>query len=487
MTYVTITSPIMVKTTSVPFRILIHGLALVIAAVLAIIGGIVTSPRAEAIPAIVEPAAPTDPFYDRPAGLASLQPGEIVRTRATSVRSLQVMPVNADAWQLAYRTTGMNGEPDMTVTTVMVPRGKKPTKLLSYQAAADSTLRICQSSYSVAKGGPIDLGSPSGPLTFGMPAAEMLFASLGLNEGWAVAMPDHGGGDNRFLTPRQPGWAVLDGIRAVENFSRLGLSTKTPVALWGYSGGAIANSWTIEEQPTYAPELNIRGAAFGAPERDLAASLKSVNTSLLAGLIPLALSSLGKDSEEFRVALDGVLTPEGRARINETRRHCMPQNVVANLWFDYNRMLTKPVDQVLQIPVIAKTIAARGVSGRIPTVPAYVYNGITEEVAPITGTDKLVNSYCAGGASVTYRREEFPPNPVPQLMTTHGTVVVTGAGGAFDWIKQRMNSTGPAPKGCDIRNVFSSGLEPAAVSTFGQAIGTIIAALVNVPIGAGPR
>ncbi|GAA1071042.1 lipase family protein [Tsukamurella spumae] len=469
------------------FRMARRGIAALISAIVVVATGFVASPAAQAVPGIVEPAPPADSFYDRPADLASMKPGEIVRTRTTSVRSLQVMPVNVDAWQLAYRTTGMDGAPDMTVTTVMVPRGKKPTKLLSYQAAADSTLRICQSSYAATKGGPVDLAAKEGPLTFGMPAAELLFATLGLQEGWAVSMPDHGGGDNRFLTPRQPGWAVLDGIRAVENFTRLGLNAKTPVTLWGYSGGAIASSWTIEEQPTYAPELNIRGAAFGAPERDLEASLRSVNTSLLAGLIPLALSALGKDSEEFRAALDKVLTPEGRARVNATRSHCMPQNVVANLWFDYNRMLTKPVDEVLRIPVIAKTIRERGVSGRIPTVPAYIYNGVTEEVAPIAGTDKLVNSYCQGGASVTYRREEFPPNPVKQLMTTHGTVVVTGAGGAFTWLKDRMNSTGPAPSGCDVRTVFSSGLEPAAVGTFGQAIGTILASLVGAPIGTGPR
>ena len=121
---------------------------------------------------------PADAFYDRPADLASLEPGEIVRTRTTSIRSLQVMPLNVDAWQLAYRTTGMNGEPDLSVTTVMVPRGKKPTKLLSYQAAADSTLRICQSSYATTKGGPIDLAAKEGPLTFGMPGAELLFAGL---------------------------------------------------------------------------------------------------------------------------------------------------------------------------------------------------------------------------------------------------------------------------------------------------------------------
>ncbi|GAA1016119.1 lipase family protein [Nocardiopsis tropica] len=457
--------------------------ALLVTSTVLLSAGVIAAPSASALPPIVEPAPPADSFYDAPANLAELAPGTVIRSRTTSVRSLQVMPVNVDAWQLAYRTSDADKKPAITVTTVLVPRGKKPTKLLSYQAATDSTLRVCQPSYGLTSGGPIDLGSPSGPLTFAMPGAEMLFATLGLNEGWAVAMPDHGGSENTFLTPRQPGYAVLDGIRAVENFTRLGLSASTPVALWGYSGGAIASSWTIEMQPGYAPELNIRGAAFGAPERDLAASLKSVNTSLLAGLIPLALSALGKDSEEFRTALDKVLTPEGRYRVNETRRHCMPQNVVSNLWFDYNRFLTKPVDEVLRIPAIKKVIDERGVSGKVPTVPAYVYNGITEEVAPITGTDKLVNSYCAGGASVTYRREEFPPNPVKQLMTTHGVVVVTGAGGAFDWIKQRMNSTGPAPKGCDIRNVFSSGLEPAAAQAFGQGVGAIVAGLVGAPIG----
>lgn len=465
------------------FQTTFRKLAVLMVAAVTMSVGVISAAPANAIPPIVEPAPPADPFYDQPADLDSMQPGEIVRTRPTNIRSLQVMPVNVDAWQLAYRTTGMNGVPDMTVTTVMVPRGTKPTKLLSYQAATDSTLRICGPSFALTKGGPIELGNPVGPLTFGMPAAEMLFAAVGLNEGWAVAMPDHGGGDNRFLTPRQPGWAVLDGIRAVENFSRMGMNESTPVGLMGYSGGAIASSWTIEEQPTYAPELNIRGAAFGAPERDLEASLRSVNTALLGGLIPLALSAMGKDSESFRVALDRVLTPGGRDRVNETRRHCMPQNVASNLWFDYRQNLTEPIDEVLKIPAIRKAIDARGVSGRIPTVPAYIYNGISEEVAPISGTDKLVKSYCDGGASVTYRREEFPPNPVPQLLTTHGTVVITGAGGAINWLKQRMNSTGPAPEGCDIQNVFSTGLEPAAIETFGQALGPIIASLVNVPIG----
>lgn len=428
------------------------------------------------------PAPPADAFYARPSNLASLKPGDIVRTRSAAIRSVHLLALNVDAWQIAYRTTGMRSEPDMTVTTVMVPRGKRPTKLMSYQAATDSTLRICQPSYALTKGAPIDLSVPEGPLPAGAASVEVLFGALGVNEGWAVAMPDHGGGENRFLTPRQPGWAVLDGVRAVQNFQRLGMSESTPVSLWGYSGGAIASSWAAEEQPAYAPELNIRGIALGAPVRAPAMSIKSASGTMLGGLIPLALSAIGKDSPEFRTTLDKYLTPEGKARVDETRRHCMPQNVVANLWFDYKKYFTKPIDEILRIPAVAKAVSDRTLSGRIPRVPLYVYNGITEEVAPIAGTDNLVDSYCKGGAAVTYRREEFPPMPVPQLMTTHGTVAVTGAPGAMNFLKDRMNGV-PASSRCDTRNVFSTAVEPAAVATFGQSLGPLVAALVNLPVG----
>lgn len=461
-------------------------LIVVLTASVALIGGQSmnsATPRAGAAPALpdaTEPLPPTDSFYDRPPDLDAASPGQILRSRPVQVRALQLVPVAVDAWQLLYRTTDADGNPDATVTTVMIPRGGSPKKLLSYQAATDATLRQCAPSYSLVNGGPIDLSAPIGPVTFSLPGAELVLAASGLAQGWAVAMPDHGGSDSRFLTPRQPGYAVLDGIRAVQAFEPTGLDPQSPVALWGYSGGAIASSWAVEEQPEYASELNLVGAAFGAPERDLEASLRSSNGSLLAGLIPIALASIAKDSSDFAAALDPFLTDDGRRIVGETRNHCLAQNVLANTWYDYRHSLNAPLDTVLADPTIERAIAERGISGRAPSVPTYIYNGVTEEVAPISGTDKLVQSYCDRGASVTYRREELPPAIPPQIYTTHGTVAVTGAPGAFDWLRQRLDGA-PATTGCDIKTVPSSLLEAPSLRALGPAVSAALTTLLGLP------
>ncbi|MFW0789794.1 lipase family protein [Gordonia sp. CPCC 205333] len=435
-------------------------------------------------PAAAEPTSPHDRFYDRPTGLDAAAPGAILRARKVNVRALQLLPVNVDAWQLLYRTTGMDGEPDATVTTVMVPRGGAGRKLLSYQAATDSTLRICNPSFSLINGAPIDFTSPAGPLTFGLPAAELLLAAAGLERGWTVSIPDHGGLDARFLTPRQPGWAVLDGIRAVQSFGKSGVERTDPVGLWGYSGGAIATSWAVEEQSTYAPEINIAGAAMGAPERDLVGSLKKVNGAAIAGLVPMALSAIGKDSPEFRGEVAKYLQPGSRRIVDEIRNHCVGQNGLVNLWFDYRLHLNKPVDVVLGNDIVRRELMARGISGRIPVAPTYIYNGVSDEVAPISGTDKLARSYCTGGAVVTYRREVLPPNPVPQVMSTHGTVAVTGAPGAFAWLKQHLDGSRPIDSRCDWRTVPTTLATGEALDVLGPSfIVNPLRTLLGQPLG----
>lgn len=438
-----------------------------------------------------EPPAPPDAFYDRPAGLDAYQPGQVIRSRPVTVRALQLLPVAVQAWQLLYRTADAQGRPDAAVTTVMVPHGPAQARpLLSYQAATDSTLRVCAPSYSLVHGAPIDFAAPTGPLTLTLPGAEMLFVAAGLAQGWAVTMPDHGGLDDRFLTPHQPGYAVLDSIRAAQSFTPLGLAGPgTPTALWGYSGGAIASSWAVEEQPGYAPELNIVGAAIGAPERDLEASLRAANQKLLAGLIPIALASMGKDSPEFAAELDQYLTPSGREIVARARNHCAAQNVLSNLLFDYNLHLTVPVEQALANPVIRREIDVRSVTGRAPTVPTYVYNGVSEEVAPVSGTDKLVASYCAGGAPVTYRREIFPQHTPLELLTTHGTVVATGGPGALAWLTQRLApGAPPVTAGCDIQTVPSTLLAPDALAVgLPPLLQGVLGGLTGAPLGVGAR
>lgn len=436
-----------------------------------------------------EPSPPADTFYSPPAGWESTRPGEILKSRPVAVKALQMFPINVTGWQLLYRTTGRNGEPDAAVTTVMVPRGPtKPRPLLSYQAATDSTLRVCNPSYSLIRGFWLDPSLQPGPLTFALPSAEIALAAAGLEQGWAVAMPDHGGINNQFFTPRQPGFATLDGIRAAQKFRPLGLDgVRTPVGLWGYSGGAIASSWAAEEHPTYAPELRITGLAMGAPERDPIASLKAVNGTPLAGLIPLVLGAVLKDEPHLAPVLRRYITPAGMALIQRTRNHCVGQNAMVNLWFNYKPYLTAPLDVVLNDPRLKPAFDSRGISGKHPTAPVYIYNGVTEEVGPISGADKLARSYCRGTTPITYRREELPPRPIPLVMSTHSVIAATGAPGAFAWLKTRMNTPTATPAGCDTKTVPNTLLTPEALSVLGPSfIGNALLAAIGYPIGHRP-
>ncbi|QXQ12659.1 lipase family protein [Skermania piniformis] len=424
---------------------------------------------------IVEPAPPPDDFYELPADLASYRPGAVIRSRPVQ---LAAPPARVTTWQLLYRSTGMSGAPAAAVTTLLVPLDPPgPHRLLSYQAAVDSTVRTCAPSYTLLHGESADSTEPAPIET---PSVDRMFAAAGLAQGWTVAIPDHGGIDNRFLTPRQPGWAVLDGIRAAAAFAPAGLAgTDTPVALWGYSGGAIASSWAVEEQPGYAPELNIVGAAIGAPVRDLPAALRSVDGALLGGLIPVGLGAISKDSAEFARTVAGYLTPDGQARVAETRRHCVQQNLTSNPWSRLDQLLRVPVEQALADPVIARELAARGISGRSPTAPVYLYNGVNEEVAPIAATDRLADSYCRGGTPVAYRREELPPALPPQTFTTHGAVYAAATPAAFAWLKQRM-TPGAAPMvGCDIQSLPSTSATPEGAAEFGSFLADALPGAVN--------
>lgn len=110
-------------------------------------------------------------------------------------------------------------------------------------------------------------------------------------------------------------------------------------------------------QPGYTPELNIVGAAIGAPVPDLAEGVRSVNGKrLTAGLIPIGLAALSREYPGFADRMDRYLTPQGRAIIAETSNHCTTQNILSNLMFDLNGHLTVPFHQVSADPVVRQAL-----------------------------------------------------------------------------------------------------------------------------------
>ena len=98
--------------------------------------------------------------------------------------------------------------------------------------------------------------------------------------------------DGTWGAPREPGYHILDGLRAALSFDRLGLSEEAPVGLWGYSGGGLATAWAAEMYADYAPELNVVGAVLGSPVADLGHAFERLNGSFYSGLPAMVVAAL---------------------------------------------------------------------------------------------------------------------------------------------------------------------------------------------------
>lgn len=94
--------------------------------------------------------------------------------------------------------------------------------------------------------------------------------------------------------------------------------------MWGYSGGAAAIGWAAALQPSYAPDINLAGAAHGGTPANLTAAAVYLNGSGGAGCKPIVSLLETSNSHEAHfsvVAVSffglGAAYPAFKARINE--------------------------------------------------------------------------------------------------------------------------------------------------------------------------
>src|SRR5260370_5626094 len=89
--------------------------------------GWIGKPPHEELRRKVRPLLPSDdPFYQPPPGFQHAEPGTVLRSRDVELAFLGLIPQPVRAVQLLYRTMDMNGEPEATVTTVIVPAELAP-------------------------------------------------------------------------------------------------------------------------------------------------------------------------------------------------------------------------------------------------------------------------------------------------------------------------------------------------------------------------
>lgn len=396
-----------------------------------------------------EPLPPSqDPWYSAPDNdWESTEPGTVLRVRPAPGNLTQIVGNSSAAYNILYRTTDSQYKPTWAVTTLFIPklgsnstaaRAFNQSALLSYQVPYDSADVDASPSYSsyTAEGA-------SGTVLF----------DTALNLGLFLNVPDYEGPLASFTAGVISGHATLDSIRAVLSLG-LGLNTTAPrVALWGYSGGALASEWASELAVQYAPDLQktVVGAAIGGITPNISAVLESVSGEDAAGLGPSGILGITSQYPEVRKYLISQLKINGAT--NKTGFLAAEKLTVAEAGAAYQGVdlfdFFKQGSDILRDPKILVAINRDGIMGYhgVPQWPIFAYQSVKDEISPIANTDKLIERYCAVGANILYERNS---------VGSHSQEFLLSAGPAIQWLATAL--TGKYAQvyktdGCNIKTV----------------------------------
>lgn len=357
-----------------------------------------------------------DPFYLPPAGFHHAAPGTVLRSRDVQLGFLGVIPQRVRAVQLLYRTTDRHGRAHATVTTVLVPAGHAPDQarhVVSYQCAIDAVSSRCFPSYALRRRARA-LGS--------LAQLEYLLIAAALAEGWVVTVPDHEGPDGLWGTPLEPGYRILDGVRATLGFGPLGLAADSRVGLWGYSGGGLASAWAAEVHTEYAPELQLVGAVLGSPVGDLGNTFRRLNGTPMSALPALVVASLTDAFPGLRRVIDEHATDEGRALLRRLKRMTTGEAILRLRRTDMDRLVHPPLEDVLAMDEIQEMFDAIRLGSTAPALPVLIVQAVHDSVIAVEDIDDLAHRYTSRGARLTYHRDAFSEHTLLHPMSAPMTL-----------------------------------------------------------------
>ena len=331
------------------------------------------------------------------------------------------LPVPADSRQFLVRSSDAKDAPTAVVGTLMVPKAPYPfgdRPLVSYQPATDSLGDQCNPSYKLRAG----------------TEAELPLMMQALQLGWAVVVTDYQGPQNAFGAGRMAGHAVLDGIRAAVALPDSGLNgVKTPVGMWGYSGGGLATSWAAQLHPGYAPELNIAGVASGGTPADFEAAVRQIDGGLASGLVMLASTGLTRAYPEMLTLLNDA----GRQMVQRIGDMCVGEAVSA---YPFRRLDEFTNSKEPLAEPVAKAVLGDNHLGRLtPRAPVFLYHSVWDELIPFSSAQALQADWCRTGGHVTLYAD---------ALSEHSSLAVSGAPLAVSYLASRfggIDSPGTCP------------------------------------------
>lgn len=366
-----------------------------------------------------------DRFYAAPTDLASHPNGEVLGARTIPLLGL---PIPVAAWQLRYRTTDSNEQPQLGITTVLVPpvpwNGPRP--VLSYQVPENSLDTRCAPSSTLRGGRATDMASTM---------QDAPFIADALRRGWAVVVSDYEGPQSRLFDGVTSGRGVLDGIRAARSFPPAGIDAASPIGAWGYSSGAFATLWATQLRREYAPDVRFVGTSAGGIPTDIPAMAQRADGDAGAILILLGLARNEPDSR-----LADLLNDQGRRALLAADTSACGADLAQN-YSDIHVDDLATIPNLLTNPAFRNAALPNELGHTAPDTPMYLYHSVADEKIPVAGYTALVDTYCAQGATLTAIHSLFP---------THIGAAAAEALGGMNFLAARFAGTPQAP-GCVVQ------------------------------------
>ncbi|QIS04024.1 lipase [Nocardia brasiliensis] len=370
------------------------------------------------------PAPDPDPFYATPADIADKQPGDVLATKP--MPPLPIFP-DTTVTLVRFRSTSSTGKPIAATTTVLTPRAHvQDGPLLSFQHIINGLGAECSVSKVLYTGDP------------NLVVREAPGWNVLLQRGWTVALPDHLGPNFAYGAAKLGGQITLDGIRAVKQVDELRVR-HSKTALVGYSGGGMATAWASALAPTYAPELELAGAAMGGVPMNLVKMLEALGLSAhpVFGLALAAGLGLEREYPE-RFPLSDQLNERGLAARAQIANSCTNDILAAGAGrgaLDFAKTTSMINDRTARAVVEENSLE---LYAGVPRTPVFEWHSPIDGLIPVDAVVNTIQRWCAAGAKV--QSEQIP---VPD----HLTAAVLGIPAALSWLDARLRGE-PAPSNC---------------------------------------
>ncbi|MFC6883853.1 MULTISPECIES: lipase family protein [Actinomadura] len=364
-------------------------------------------------PAVAAPAGCTASEADiyAAAGGVSGNPGDLLACREVKLSNIPG-DIPMKGYKVRYVSTDAKGAKNVVTGTVAVPTaawtkgGSRPT--VAFNPGTLGSGQQCAFSKQLA-GQFVDMYEGGNLALF-------------LKAGYAVAATDGvgyvAGQVHTYMIGANAGHALLDAVRSSRQIPGGTLKPDGKVGISGYSEGGAASLWGAQLASSYAPELDVVGAAAGGVPGDLKLTAKQLNGSLFAGFLADALVGLNAAYPEM--PFNELMNDQGKQAIKDVKGNCLFGTLAVflgakvenyskqKLTLDQLYALKGPdgtswgeiVDrQKLGVDIGTASSGAKYKIG----FPVFQYRGWLEEIIPHETEDGTRAAYCKAGINTTWK------------------------------------------------------------------------------------